>query len=108
MLIVVAAVLVLLLAMFKVVALVAALVMVSLPVPLMFRLDIVLAVRVVIVCKPPPTEALDTKLTVPGPTPFASCSVNAEVKKPKVVVEGTAAVPFKFTVAVLPAPPVPA
>ena len=108
MVIVVAAVLVLLLAILKVVALVAVPVMVTLPVPLMFRLDIVLAVRVVIVCKPPPTEALDTKFTVPGPTPFTSCSVNAVVVKPKVVVEGTAAVPFKLTVAALAVPPVPA
>ena len=89
------------------VAVVAAAPIDKLPVPVMFRLDKALAVRVVMVCKPPPTEALETTFTVPGLTPFSSCSVNAVVMKPNVVFAGTAGVPFRFTVVVLAEPAIP-
>jgi len=77
--IVVAAVLVLLLAIDKTLATDAILVMVTLPVPLMLRFDNNPSVKVVMVWRPPPTDALETKFKVPGPAPLASCSVNAEL-----------------------------
>ena len=105
---VVAAVLVLLFTIVKLLAMVAMFVIDTLPVPEMFRVDKDASVNVVMVCKPPPTDALETRFTVPGPTPLASCNVNAVVVKPKVVVAGTATVPLRLTVAEFALPAVPA